>query len=157
MLYRGRISTFMIYPRLLHLLHNADGQFFCRVWRGATDFAWFRNSRCFIACKRIMSSFLTFPTQFVLCDSRTFRNLVPHLLAILTIIIRYFTYFTRVYWVTYWWKRQRVPEMFFARNRMRKRFYKLKVENLKKTTYIIGKLRKKYVENVYQTIFLSTF
>ena len=27
----------------------------------------------------------------------------------------------------------------------------------RKTTYIIGKLRKKHVENAYQTIFLSTF
>ena len=32
----------------------------------------------------------------------------------------------------------------------------MKMENFKKTTYIIGKLRKKYVENAYQTIFLST-
>ena len=27
----------------------------------------------------------------------------------------------------------------------------------RKSTYIIGNLRKKYVENAYQTIFLSTF
>ena len=33
----------------------------------------------------------------------------------------------------------------------------MKMENFEKTTYIIGKLRKKYVENDYQTIFLSTF
>ena len=39
---------------------------------------------------------------------------------------------------------QRVPEMFFRKN-------------FEKTTYIIGKLRKKYVENAYQTFFLSTF
>ena len=50
----------------------------------------------------------------------------------------------------------RVSEMFFARNRMRK-FLKMKMENFEKTTYIIGKLRKKYVGNIYQTIFLSTF
>ena len=30
-------------------------------------------------------------------------------------------------------------------------------ENFEKTTYIIGKLRKIYVENAYHTIFLSTF
>ena len=29
----------------------------------------------------------------------------------------------------------------------------MKMENFEKTTYIIGKLRKKYVENAYQTIF----
>ena len=33
----------------------------------------------------------------------------------------------------------------------------MKMENFEKTTYIVGKLRKKYVENAYQTIFLSTF
>ena len=33
----------------------------------------------------------------------------------------------------------------------------MKMENFEKTTYIIGKLGKKYVENAYQTIFLSTF
>ena len=33
----------------------------------------------------------------------------------------------------------------------------MKMENFEKTTYTIGKLRKKYVENAYQTIFLSTF
>ena len=33
----------------------------------------------------------------------------------------------------------------------------MKMENFEKTTYIIGKPRKKYVENAYQTIFLSTF
>ena len=31
------------------------------------------------------------------------------------------------------------------------------MENFEKTTYIIGKLRKKYLENAYQTILLSTF
>ena len=31
------------------------------------------------------------------------------------------------------------------------------MENFEKTAYIIWKLRKKYVENAYQTIFLSTF
>ena len=31
------------------------------------------------------------------------------------------------------------------------------MENFGKTAYIIGKLRKKYVGNAYQTIFLSTF
>ena len=30
------------------------------------------------------------------------------------------------------------------------------MENFEKTAYIIGKLRKKYVENAYQTIFSST-
>ena len=33
----------------------------------------------------------------------------------------------------------------------------MKMENYEKTTYIIAKLRKKYVENTYQTIFLSTY
>ena len=33
----------------------------------------------------------------------------------------------------------------------------MKMKNFEKTTYIIGKLRKKYVENVYQIIFSSTF
>ena len=33
----------------------------------------------------------------------------------------------------------------------------MKIENFEKITYIIGKLRKKYVKNAYQTIFLSTF
>ena len=33
----------------------------------------------------------------------------------------------------------------------------MKMGNFEKTTYIIGKLRKKYIENAYQTIFLSTF
>ena len=33
----------------------------------------------------------------------------------------------------------------------------MKMENFEKTTYIIEKLREKYVENSYQTIFLSTF
>ena len=33
----------------------------------------------------------------------------------------------------------------------------MKMKNFEKTTYIIGKLRKKYVETAYQTIFLSTF
>ena len=33
----------------------------------------------------------------------------------------------------------------------------MKMENFEKTTYMIGKLRKKYVGNAYQTIFLSTF
>ena len=33
----------------------------------------------------------------------------------------------------------------------------MKTKNFGKTAYVIGKLRKKYVENVYQTIFLSTF
>ena len=33
----------------------------------------------------------------------------------------------------------------------------MKMENFEKTTYTIGQLRKKYVENAYQTIFLSTF
>ena len=33
----------------------------------------------------------------------------------------------------------------------------MKIKNFEKTAYIIGKLRKKYVKNVYQTIFLSTF
>ena len=33
----------------------------------------------------------------------------------------------------------------------------MKMENFEKTTYMIGKLRKKYVENAYQIIFLSTF
>ena len=33
----------------------------------------------------------------------------------------------------------------------------MKMENFEKTSYIIGKLRKKYVENAYQTIFLSAF
>ena len=33
----------------------------------------------------------------------------------------------------------------------------MKMENFEKTTYIIGKLRKKYVEKAYQTIFLNTF
>ena len=51
---------------------------------------------------------------------------------------------------------QRVPEIFFARNRMRE-FLKMKMENSEKTTYIIGKLRKKYVEIAYQKNFLSTF
>ena len=51
---------------------------------------------------------------------------------------------------------QWVPEMFFARNRMRK-FLKVKMENFGKTAYIIGKLRKKYIGNAYQTIFLSPF
>ena len=31
------------------------------------------------------------------------------------------------------------------------------MENFEETTYIIGKLWKKYVENAYQTIFLNTF
>ena len=31
------------------------------------------------------------------------------------------------------------------------------MENFGKTVYITGKLRKKYVGNAYQTIFLSTF
>ena len=31
------------------------------------------------------------------------------------------------------------------------------MENFRKTAYIVGKLRKKYVGNAYQTIFLSTF
>ena len=31
------------------------------------------------------------------------------------------------------------------------------MENFGKTAYIIGKLRKKYVGNAYQTIFFSTF
>ena len=31
------------------------------------------------------------------------------------------------------------------------------MKNFGKTAYVIEKLRKKYVENVYQTIFLSTF
>ena len=38
-----------------------------------------------------------------------------------------------------------------------KEVLKMKIKNFDKTTYIIGKLRKKYVKNVYQTIFLSTF
>ena len=38
-----------------------------------------------------------------------------------------------------------------------KEVLKMKMENFEKTTYIIGKLRNKYVENAYQTIFLSTF
>ena len=33
----------------------------------------------------------------------------------------------------------------------------VKMKNFGKTAYVIRKLRKKYVENVYQTIFLSTF
>ena len=33
----------------------------------------------------------------------------------------------------------------------------MKMENFEKNIYIIGKLRKKYVENAYQKIFLSTF
>ena len=33
----------------------------------------------------------------------------------------------------------------------------MKMKNFGKTAYVIRKLRKKYVENVYQTIFLSTF
>ena len=31
------------------------------------------------------------------------------------------------------------------------------MENFEKITYIIGKLRKKYFDNAFQTIFLSTF
>ena len=31
------------------------------------------------------------------------------------------------------------------------------MKNFRKTAYVIRKLRKKYAENVYQTIFLSTF
>ena len=38
-----------------------------------------------------------------------------------------------------------------------KEVLKMKMENFERTTYIIGKLRKKYVENAYQTIFLGTF
>ena len=38
-----------------------------------------------------------------------------------------------------------------------KEVLKMKMENFEKTIYIIGKLRKKYVENAYQTIFVSTF
>ena len=33
----------------------------------------------------------------------------------------------------------------------------MKMENFERSTYVIGKLRKKYIENAYQTIFLSTF
>ena len=36
-------------------------------------------------------------------------------------------------------------------------FLKVKLKNFGRTAYVIGKLRKKYVENVYQTIFLSIF
>ena len=52
---------------------------------------------------------------------------------------------------------QRVPEMFFCEKQNAKEFLKMKMENFEKTTYIIGKLRKEYVENAYQTILLSTF
>ena len=33
----------------------------------------------------------------------------------------------------------------------------MKMENSEKATYIIGKLRKKYVENAYKKKFLITF
>ena len=42
---------------------------FNRVCRTATAFAWFRNSWCLIARKRIVPSFLKFPTQFAFCNS----------------------------------------------------------------------------------------
>ena len=36
-------------------------------------------------------------------------------------------------------------------------FLKVKMENFGKTDHIIGKMRKKYGGNVYQTIFLGAF
>ena len=47
--------------------------------------------------------------------------------------------------------------MKFSMNQLKKEVLKIKMENFEKTTYVIGKLKKKYVENAYQTIFLSIF
>ena len=52
---------------------------------------------------------------------------------------------------------RRIARNVFCQKQNAKEFLNVKMENFGRTAYIIGKLRKKYVRNAYQTIFLSTF